>query len=70
MKMLESLPQTSFTTATPWWAQPRKFTGPLLRDVLAASGGYPFKLKADGTYDADDSGVANAGAIQTINDRG
>jgi maltose/maltodextrin transport system substrate-binding protein len=36
------------------------FTWPL----LAANGGYPFKLKADGTYDAADSGVANAGAIK------
>ena len=36
------------------------FTWPL----LAANGGYPFKLKADGTYDPADSGVANAGAVQ------
>ena len=36
------------------------FTWPL----LAANGGYPFKLKADGPYDAADSGVANAGAIK------
>ncbi len=36
------------------------FTMPL----LAANGGYPFKLKADGTYDAADSGVANAGAVK------
>jgi len=36
------------------------FTWPL----LAANGGYPFKLKADGTYDAADSGVANAGAVK------
>jgi hypothetical protein len=38
MAMLEKLPQTSFTTRTPWYSQPRKFTGPLLRDVLAAAG--------------------------------
>jgi hypothetical protein len=38
MAMLEKLPQHSFTTKTPWYAQPRKFTGPLLRDVLAAAG--------------------------------
>jgi hypothetical protein len=38
MAMLEQLPQQSFTTKTPWYAQPRKFTGPLLRDVLAAAG--------------------------------
>ena len=38
MAMLEKLPQRSFTTATPWYTQPRTFTGPLLRDVLAAAG--------------------------------
>lgn len=36
--MLQGLPQTSFTTSTPWDAQPRRFTGPLLRDVLGAAG--------------------------------
>lgn len=38
MAMLERLPQTSFSTLTPWYAQPRKFTGPLLREVLAVAG--------------------------------
>lgn len=38
MAMLEKLPQRSFLTQTPWYAKPRKFTGPLLRDVLAAVG--------------------------------
>ncbi|SEK35635.1 hypothetical protein SAMN05216359_101539 [Roseateles sp. YR242] len=38
MGMLERLPQKSFQTLTPWYAKPRKFTGPLLRDVLAAVG--------------------------------
>lgn len=38
MAMLASLPQHSFTTKTPWYPGPRKFTGPLLRDVLAAAG--------------------------------
>ncbi len=36
MKMLEALPQHSFTTRTPWYDRPVKFTGPLLADVLAA----------------------------------
>ncbi len=36
------------------------FTWPL----LAANGGYPFKLKADGNYDAADTGVNNAGALK------
>lgn len=38
MAMLERLPQTSFDSRTPWYAQARRFTGPLLRDVLAAAG--------------------------------
>lgn len=36
MKMLEALPQHTFTTNTPWYERPVKFTGPLLADVLAA----------------------------------
>jgi hypothetical protein len=38
MDMLAALPQHSFSTRTPWYKVPRKFTGPLLRDVLAAVG--------------------------------
>lgn len=36
------------------------FTWPL----LGANGGYAFKAKGDGTYDAADTGVANAGALK------
>lgn len=32
----KNLPQHSFVTQTPWYKKPVKFTGPLLRDVLAA----------------------------------
>jgi hypothetical protein len=46
MPMLEAMPQTAFTTQTPWWSQPRKFTGPLLRDVLAAAGAQGTVLRA------------------------
>jgi len=46
MAMLEQMPQSSFTTKTPWYAQPRKFTGPLLRDVLAAAGAQGGTLRA------------------------
>ena len=42
LAMIEKLPQQNFTTMTPWDKQPIKFTGPLLRDVLAAA-------KASGT---------------------
>jgi hypothetical protein len=38
MAMLEKLPQTSFETRTPWYHEPRKFTGVRLRDLLAALG--------------------------------
>jgi hypothetical protein len=46
MAMLEQMPQSSFTTKTPWYAQPRQFTGPLLRDVLAAAGAQGTTLRA------------------------
>jgi hypothetical protein len=46
MPMLERMPQTSFTTRTPWFAQPRQFTGPLLRDVLRAAGAQGTLLRA------------------------
>ena len=42
LAMLEALPQKTFTTMTPWDKAPVKFSGPLLRDVLAA-------VKAQGT---------------------
>jgi hypothetical protein len=38
MDMLAALPQHRFVTRTPWDKQAREFTGPLLRDVLAAAG--------------------------------
>ncbi|MCV2354104.1 molybdopterin-dependent oxidoreductase [Paucibacter sp. B2R-40] len=38
MAMLAALPQHSFITGTPWYPTARKFSGPLLRDVLAAAG--------------------------------
>jgi hypothetical protein len=36
MDMLAALPQHTFSTRSPWYPQAHKFTGPLLRDVLAA----------------------------------
>ncbi|MBG6075552.1 molybdopterin-dependent oxidoreductase [Polaromonas sp. CG_9.11] len=38
MDMLAALPQHSFTTNTPWYKKLKKFTGPLLRDVLEVVG--------------------------------
>lgn len=37
MSFLKSLPQHTFVAQTPWYKKPVKFTGPLLRDVLAAA---------------------------------
>ena len=41
LALLQKLPQHSFSTKTPWYAQPRKFTGVPLRDLLAAVGAPP-----------------------------
>jgi hypothetical protein len=38
LNMIAALPQHSFTTQTPWYKSPVKFTGPKLADVLAAVG--------------------------------
>ena len=39
--LLQTLPQHSFSTKTPWYAQPRKYSGVLLVDLLAAVGARP-----------------------------
>ena len=41
------LPQHSFTTHTPWQDKPARFTGPLLRDVLASVKAHGSQLKGD-----------------------
>ena len=46
LALLQALPQHSFSTKTPWYAQPRKFSGVLLRDLLAAVGAPGGTLKA------------------------
>lgn len=46
MDMLAALPQHSITVQTPWYPQPRKFTGPLLRDVLALAGARGSRIEA------------------------
>ena len=38
LAMLQKLPQQSFSTRTPWYAQPRKFTGVPLHALLVAVG--------------------------------
>jgi hypothetical protein len=46
LAMLQKLPQQTFSTLTPWDKQPIKFTGPLLRDVLAAAKASGSTIKA------------------------
>ena len=41
LALLQTLPRHSFSTKTPWYMQPRKFDGVLLRDLLAAVGAPP-----------------------------
>lgn len=55
MAMIESLAQRSFTTKTPWFKEPRKFTGPLLRDVLSLVGaqGSTLRIAALNDYRID-----------------
>ena len=53
--MLQKLPQRSFTTMTPWDKQPIKFTGPLLRDVLAAAKATGSTIKAAALNDYQSS---------------
>lgn len=55
MAMLGRLPQAGFSTRTPWYAQARQFSGPLLRDVLSAAGnqGSVMRASALNGYRAD-----------------
>lgn len=46
MAMLERLPQHELRPPTPWYDEPRRFTGPLLRDVMAAVGADGERLRA------------------------
>ena len=46
MAMLRALPQKTFSTLTPWDKKPIAFTGPLLRDVLAAAKAKGTRIKA------------------------
>jgi hypothetical protein len=46
LDMIEKMPQQKFKTLTPWAKEPIEFTGPLLRDVLAAAGAKGTTIKA------------------------
>jgi hypothetical protein len=67
LAMLEKLPQRNFTTMTPWDKQPIKFTGPLLRDVLAAAKATGTTIKAAALNDYQTSiPLADAQAFDVI----
>jgi len=51
LAMLEKLPQRNFSTMTPWDTKPIKFTGPLLRDLLALAKAQGRTLKASALND-------------------
>lgn len=51
LAMLQKLPQHSFVTMTPWDKKPIQFSGPLLRDVLAAAHASGKTLKASALND-------------------
>jgi len=55
MAMLQQMRQASCETRTPWFSQPRRFTGPLLRDVLSAAGaqGSALRMAALNDYRVD-----------------
>lgn len=46
LPMLHRLPQLEIVTRTPWYATPRSFSGPLVRDVLSAAGARGDKVQA------------------------
>ncbi len=51
LAMLQALPQVNFSTNTPWDRLPIRFSGPLLRDVLAAAKARGTTLQAIATND-------------------
>jgi hypothetical protein len=75
MAMIEALPQHGFSTKTPWFKQPRKFTGPLLRDVLALVGAQGGTLRVAALNDyridvpADDARRFDVVLARLIDDR-
>ena len=46
LALLEMLPRTTFSTKTPWYSTPRKFTGVLFRDLLEAIGSQATSVRA------------------------
>jgi hypothetical protein len=75
MAMLEAATQHSFATRTPWFKEQRKFTGPLLRDVLAMAGAHGSTLRVGALNDyridvpADDARRFDVMLARLIDDR-
>jgi hypothetical protein len=75
MAMLEAATQHSLTTKTPWFKEQRKFTGPLLRDVLAMVGAHGNTLRIGALNDyridvpADDARRFDVTLARLIDDR-
>jgi len=75
MAMLEAAMQHSFSTKTPWFKDARKFTGPLLRDVLAMAGASGSTLRVGALNDyridvpADDARRFDVTLARLIDDR-
>jgi hypothetical protein len=46
LEMLQKLPSQTFSTKTPWFPQPRKFTGVSLQALLDAVGAQPVSVNA------------------------
>lgn len=75
LAMLEALPQRSFVTSTPWYKEPTKFTGPLLRDVLSAAKAQGVTLEATALNDyktsipVDDARQFDVIVAHRINDK-
>lgn len=55
MAMIDALPQRETVTTTPWYDGPQTFSGPLLRDLLAAVGatGSTLRVVAINDYAVD-----------------
>jgi hypothetical protein len=75
MAMLQAVAQHSFSTKTPWFSQSRRFTGPLLRDVLALVGANGTTLRVAALNDyridvpADDARRFDVMLARLIDDR-
>lgn len=75
MPMLEAVAQHSFNTKTPWFKEPRKFTGPLLRDLLSLVGAHGTTLRVSALNDyridvpADDARRFDVTLARLIDDR-